>query len=271
MSYDKSIKFWNFATSTTVHSIDDAHSAYIISLAYHNNNKPLLASGSIATDYLIKIWNTVTYALVTTLAGHTNPVRSLAFDPSRPGELASGAGDNTVKIWDLNIDAPSTDTSLVTALAGNSGKIFTIAFETSGLLASGDNSGNLIIWETDRSVKWNIVTGSFVRSLAFSPLANNRRLASGHDINDIKLWDPSTGVQVGTLTGHGNTVASLAFKQDGLLASGSWDRTIKFWDVETEAESKTLSGHTNQVRSVAFRSDGLLASGSDDNKVRIWY
>ena len=268
MSNDKSIKFWDVSgTPTQVHSIDNAHPANITSLAYHNNNKRLLASGSL--DNKIKIWNTVTYALVATLAGHTNPVRSLDFDPSRQGELASGAGDNTVKIWDLNGADPSDTTTPVTTLIGHPDKIFAVAFETSGLLASGDNSGFLIIWETSRVVKWNISTASFVRSLAFSPLAD--LLASGHSINNIKLWTPSTGIQFGSLVGHGNTVASLAFKQNGLLASGSWDRTIKFWNVETEAESKTLSGHTNQVRSVAFRSDGLLASGSDDTNVRIWY
>ena len=126
MSYDQSIKFWNVATSTPVHSIDDAHSANIITLAYHNNNRPLLASGSIATDYLIKIWNTVTYLLVAELAGHTNSVRSLAFDPSRPGELASGAFDNTIRIWDLNVPVISTDNSLWDVLTGLSDKIFVI-------------------------------------------------------------------------------------------------------------------------------------------------
>ena len=156
MSYDKSIKFWNFATSTTVHSIDDAHSAYIISLAYHNNNKPLLASGSIATDYLIKIWNTVTYLLVATLGGHTNPVRSLAFDPSRPDILASGSFDRSIKIWDLNVADPSTANSLVTTLSTHTNYVFTVTFETTGLMASGDSAGFIIIWETNITVKFKI-------------------------------------------------------------------------------------------------------------------
>ncbi len=231
----------------------------------------LLVSGSGGAANNLKVWNKTTYALVASLTGHILNVKSLAFDPSRPGELASGAGDNTIRIWDLNVPVISTGNSLAGTLTGHPDKIFVIAFEISGLLASGDNSGVLIIWETNRSEKWRRDTTSFVRSLAFSPLANNRLLASGHNINHIKLWDPSTGDQVGTLTGHDNTVASLAFKQDGLLASGSWDQKIKFWNVTTATVSKTLSGHTNQVRSVAFRSDGLLASGSDDNKVRIWY
>ncbi len=218
----------------------------------------------------IKIWNTNTYALVATLTDHgTNAVYSLAFDPSRPGIMASGSED-TIKIWDLNINAPSDATSLVTTLTTGHTSVITIAFETTGLMASGDRNGQIIIWETDRTVKFNINTGSPLYSLAFSPLANNHLLASGDNDNLIKLWDPSASTQVGTLTGHGDYVVSLAFAQNGLLASGSWDNTVKLWNVATRAEIKTLTGHWSDVEAVAFRSDGLLASGADDRKIRIW-
>ena len=187
--------------------------------------------------------------------------------------MASGSQDRTIKVWDLNVPAPSTATSLVTTLVGHTSSIYTVAFETTGLMASGDDVGRIIIWETNRTVKFNINSGSGseVLRLAFSPLANNRRLASGHGwAGQIKLWNPSTGVQVGTLTGHSDTVTSLAFNQNGLLASGSWDYKVKLWNVTTETEYKTLTGHTDSVEAVAFRSDGLLASGSADNNVRIW-
>jgi WD40 repeat protein len=268
-----SIKFWNTTTSNLLRSIDNAHSSAIVSLAYHNNNKRLLASSSKGMD--IKIWNTNTYALVATLTDHgTNPVSSLAFDPSRPGIMASGSQDRTIKLWDLNVAAPSDNTSLVTTLTGHSETVNCVAFETTGLMASGDDYGVVIIWETNRTVKFNIDSyyNPGVLSLAFSLLANNRLLASGHMIfRVIQLWNPSTGIQVGTLTGHYFTVQTLAFNQNGLLASGSWGSDIKLWNVTTKTEYKTLSGHTSGVTSVAFRSDGLLASGSDDTNVRIWY
>jgi WD40 repeat protein len=270
-SGDMTIKFWNTTTSSVLRNIYGDSAVY--SLAYHNNNKRLLASSSFDSssgDNLIKIWNTITYALVATLTGHIGLVNSLAFDPSRPGIMASGSDDKIIKIWDLNVASPA----LVTTITNHGWKVLVVTFETTGLMASGDEGRRIIIWETNRTLKFVIDSGSDglipVRSLAFSPLMDNRLLASGHGNNLIKLWNPSTGVQVGTLTGHGNTVASLAFNQTGLLASGSWDNTIKLWNVTTGAVSKTLSGHTGWVTSVAFRSDGPLASGSYDRNVRIW-
>jgi len=279
-SQDRSIIFWSVATSTLVYSINDAHVKTVRSLAYHNNNKSLLASGS--EDNFIKIWNTSTYAYVqyvATLASHFFYVTSLAFDPSRPGIMASGSSDESIKIWDLNVDVPSTANSLTTTLNYTSASaVNAVAFETTGMMATGDDGGTIIIWETNRTTKHDIrLTFVYpVYSLAFSPLANNQVLASGHGIRgsgsiEIRLWSPSTGAQVGTLLGHVGTfpVSSLAFNPNGVLASGSWDTTVKLWNVATRTAYRTLPVQSF-VNAVAFRSDGLLASGSEDKKARIW-
>ncbi|MBI4747715.1 MAG: ankyrin repeat domain-containing protein, partial [Acidobacteria bacterium] len=75
-----------------------------------------------------------------------------------------------------------------------------------------------------------------------------------------------------TLTGHTDSVFSVAFSPDGnRLATGSLDNTVKVWDVATWQAVATLTGHTDFVSSVTFSPDGnRLATGSLDNTVKVW-
>ena len=77
---------------------------------------------------------------------------------------------------------------------------------------------------------------------------------------------------VGTLTGHSNSVNSVALSPDGrTLASGSRDNTIKLWDVQTQREIATLTGHSTFLWSVAFSPDGrTIASGSYNKTIKLW-
>ncbi len=75
-----------------------------------------------------------------------------------------------------------------------------------------------------------------------------------------------------TLTGHANSVLSVAFSPDGVtLASGSSDKTIILWQVSDGVVLRTLSGHTSSVWTVAFSPNGqTLASGGSDSSIKLW-
>ena len=106
--------------------------------------------------------------------------------------------------------------------------------------------------------------------MAFSP--DGKSLASASSDNSIKLWDASSGSLLRTLSGHSNTVSSVAFSPDGKsLASASDDNSIKLWDASSGSLLRTLSGHSRPVSSVAFSPDGKsLASASSDNSIKLW-
>ncbi|MBV9142950.1 MAG: TIR domain-containing protein, partial [Pseudonocardiales bacterium] len=77
------------------------------------------------------------------------------------------------------------------------------------------------------------------------------------------------------LTGHADTVNSVAFSLDGhTLATASNDRTARLWDVRDlrhPVALAALSGHADIVYSVAFSPDGhILATASWDKTARLW-
>lgn len=74
-----------------------------------------------------------------------------------------------------------------------------------------------------------------------------------------------------TLTGHDESVLSVAISPDGKTIASSGDRTIKLWDLATGQQISTLSGHSQTVNVVSFTPDGkTLVSGSDDYTIKVW-
>ena len=241
--------------------------------------------------------------------GHSSYVSSVSFS-SDCKTLASGSGDNTIKLWDVEsgmevrtltghhsdvysatfspddkiLASGSNDKTIrlwdvesgasMKTLAGHSADVFSLSFRDSKTLASGSGDRTIKLWDVERGEVLKTLTGhsSAVYSVSFS--SDGRTLASGGRDRTIKLWDVESGKELKTFTGAGHSfdVYSVSFSRNGkTLASGSRNYTIKLWDVQSEKESKTLTGHSGGVDSVLFSSDGkILASGSRDKTIKLW-
>jgi len=207
--------------------------------------------------------------------GHGGAVNSVTFSPDGK-QVLSGAGDGTVKLWDI---ASGLE---LRAYSGDDGVVASIAFSSDGkqvLSVSQDYSGfSTKLWDMASGREIKTFKGELYGvSAAFSPDGKQMLTGSQQDKN-VKLWDTASGRVIRTFRGHTAGVNSVAFSPDGkqVLSSCSVDKTIKLWDAANGREIRTFSGVAS---SVAFSPDGkqvLSGSGGPsfdgikDFTVKLW-
>lgn len=109
--------------------------------------------------------------------------------------------------------------------------------------------------------------------LAYSP---DGKLIALAGFKTVRLLDAATRQPLGELTGHVETVRSVAFSHDGTLlaaAGGLPARKgeVRIWDVSTRKLVQTIQGHADCVYAVAFAPDGKsIATTSYDKLVKTW-
>ena len=251
------------------------HRAEVYSVAFSPDGN-ILASG--AEDDTVRLWDVVTGKHKRTLKGHTTKVfgvfghsgavYSVAFSPDG-STLASGSGDQTIRLWDVATGEPKG------VLTGHTAQVQNVAFSPDGgTLASGSIKGRVRLWDGITGEHLKNLTGHgplwFIWDLAFSPDSSTLACAT---FDGVKFWDVVTGQA--TTSFAGEAVMSIAYSPNGTtLASGGDDDepTIRLWDVTTGVHKQTLTGRGQWfIRDLAFSPDGnTLASGSWDGTTILW-
>jgi WD40 repeat protein len=185
--------------------------------------------------------------------------------------LATGAGDNTVRIWEV---ASGTQ---ISSLAPT-GRIGALAVSPDGdWLVTGSPGHDATLWDSHSGQAMATLSGheAEVSAVAFAPQGG--LLATGDDRGRIRLWrrqGPSTEWTLAhELSGHRGTITGLRFTPAGdTLVSSSGDLTCGQWDVATGQEKRELVlKHPEYVSSLDLSADGGLAiTTCDDGVVRLW-
>ena len=209
----------------------------------------------------IRVLDSVTGVVVTTLTGHAGVVSALVALPV--DRFASAGADSTVRLWSL-----ATGTAEA-VLAGHTDEVWDLAVLRDGRLASGSDDGSVRLWDV-RTRACTAVLDHGRPVLALAALPCGGVASSGGGDGHIVLWS-AAGVRVADLGGtrYDGYVRSLVMLPDGRLAAGYGD-VIRIWNLQSHALSAVLCGHMGAVYALAPLPDGRLLSGSADSTLKVW-
>ncbi|NCT50470.1 MAG: hypothetical protein GPJ04_03315 [Microcystis aeruginosa G13-03] len=261
----------------------------IVRWAAFSQNGQLLASAS--DDYTVKIWG-IDYTLVTnsdgkadcqingtlltTLEGHHDWVWDVSFSCISDSKLlASASDDNSIKLWNLDVEFPQN-------IQAHQEKVWAVSFSSdSQFLATASSDRTVKIWnlEEKKLLKTLDEHTDWVWTVNFSP--DGKFLASGGGDKSLKIWKVGESISEISLIediniqnhqyAHKDCICCVKFSPNSqLLASASADNTIKLWDIKGNYIN-TLKGHTDKVYGIYFSSDGeKIISVSADKTIKLW-
>ena len=153
---------------------------------------------------------------------HTGAIRALAFS-SDGQKLAAGGERGNVRLWDIAAGSSSL------AIADLPFTVEQLAFSPNDKILAVLGSTQLVIWDVPlRQTRARLKLPAGPAVLAFTP--DGKTLATGQADGDITLWDPVTGQERATLSGHGGPIQARSFTADGqVLISAGQDGVVQVW------------------------------------------
>lgn len=142
-----------------------------------------------------------------------------------------------------------------------------------GLLASGDVTGTVLLWDTDSKRVLATLLGHRgpITGVVFAQ--KNPWLATASDDGTVRLWSVPKGRLIRVFSGHNNPITAISFSPDDQrLASADKEGWVRVWDPATGASDPPIRAHAERgTWSLDFAPDGvMLAAGGKDQTATVW-
>ena len=205
------------------------------------------------------------WKLMRVISGHLGWVRSLTVEPGNQW-FVSGAGDRTIKIWDL------ASGTLRLTLTGH--------ISTVRGLAVSPRHPYLFSCGEDKTVKcWDLETNKVIRhyhghlsgvyTLSLHPTMDV--LVTGGRDGVARVWDMRTRSNVHVLSGHKGTVSDVKCQEaDPQVISASLDSTVRLWDLAAGKTMGVLTHHKKGVRTLAVHPKEFTFASGSTGSIKQW-
>ncbi|KAK5078258.1 pre-mRNA-splicing factor prp46 [Lithohypha guttulata] len=246
------------------------------------------------------------WKLMRVISGHLGWVRCLAVDPDNQ-YFVSGAGDRTIKIWDLatgNLRLTLTGhISTVRGLAisprhpylfscgedkkvkcwdleankvirdyhGHLSGVYTLSLHpTLDVLVTGGRDGVARVWDMRTRANIHVLSGHKQTVTDVKCQEADPQVITSSLDKTVRLWDLAAGKTMGVLTHHKKGVRALALHPNEFTFASASTQTIKQWKCPEGALMQNFDGHNSVINTLAVNEDNVLFSGGDDGTMCFW-
>lgn len=253
--------------STCKHTITQAHEGGCGSLQYEPSSQKLISGGQ---DRLVKIWDSNTGSLTSTLRGCVGSVLDLALTNDNRLVIAASS-TNQLFVWE------ASSGRIRHTLTGHQNKVCAVdaSRASSRNVASAAADHTIKVWDLQKGFcTTTIVSASNCNALAYT--IDGLTVCTGHIDGNLRLWDTRSGKLVSEVAAHSQAVTSVCISRSGnLLLTSGRDNLHNLFDVRTLEVCGTFRASGNWVASNWSRScispdERYVAAGSADGSVYVW-